>query len=471
MIKVLNQYFPARWVVLLLGESLLILLVLATMAGLQAGGWPSGAPPLGLVVKVAFIALLCQVCLHYRDLYPAEARSAAREVWMRLLQALGIATLVLALVYWVMPPARLETGVVMGSVLALLLLLSLWRGAIDWGIHLAHQAYPASERLLVLGAGEQARLLVRELRQRPQLGLVVVGAVTEEVGRGALPAGEGGLDGIPILGGLDQMAQIVAAQRPQRIAVALPDRRRWAAASLTAAQAAGAQIEDAPTLFERITGRVALSGIGPGWLATAAAGRRPRRLDAILHALGITTAGLGLLLLSPVLAAAAVAIRLDSPGPIFYRQTRVGLRGRCFPILKFRSMRVDAESLSGPVWAAAGDARITRVGRWLRKLRVDELPQLLNVLQGRMSIIGPRPERPQFVAEFRRSIPYYELRHWVRPGITGWAQVSRDYGASLDDARDKLEFDLYYVKNRSVWLDLFILFQTTKIIALGRGAR
>jgi len=472
MIKVLNQYVPRRWAVLLVGESLLILMALATAVALESGGWPTTAPPLGLLLKAVLITLVCQLCLHYSDLYTPNSRASGGEVLARLLQALGIASLVLALVYWLLPETRLSTELVVGSVLAILLMLLGWRRAMDWGMRWAHRAYPAGQRLLVLGAGERALALVRELRQRPQLGLDLVGVIADDrsaVGEGAYLMG---VPQVPILGGLDDVGQVIAAQRPRRIVLAMQERRRQLPTQpLIAARAAGVLIEDSPTLFERITGRVALDSIRPSWLILSEGFHQSAGLRLYQRATSVVGALLGLTLLSPVLALVAVAIKLDSPGPIIYRQPRVGLNGSVFDIYKFRSMRVDAESATGPVWAQARDPRITRIGGWLRKLRLDEVPQLFNVLQGSMSIVGPRPERPGFVDEFRQSIPYYDMRHTVRPGITGWAQVSRDYGASLDDAREKLEYDLFYIKNLSIWLDLFILFQTTKIIALGRGAR
>jgi sugar transferase (PEP-CTERM system associated) len=281
-----------------------------------------------------------------------------------------------------------------------------------------------------------------------------------------------GVPGIPVLGELADVSGVIARHRPSRVVLALEDRARALPAQpLMGAWAAGICIEEAPTLFERVTGRIPLDHIRPSWLFLSDSFYKSGRMRFYKRASSATAALLGLIVLSPVLLLAAIAIKLDSPGPVIYRQQRVGLHGRPFDIFKFRSMRTDAESGTGPVWAQEQDPRITRVGRWLRTLRLDELPQLFNVLQGTMSIVGPRPERPRFVEEFRRDIPYYELRHSVAPGITGWAQVSRDYGASVEDAREKLEYDLFYIKNLSVWLDLFILFQTTKIVVLGRGAR
>lgn len=472
MIKVLNQYFPRRWAVLLVGESLLILFALAAAVSLEAGGWPSNAPALGLGLKAVLITLVCQICLHYSDLYTPNTRPSGSEVLARLLQALGIASLVLALVYWLLPEARLSTGLVVGSVLAILLMLLGWRRAMDWAMRWAHRAYPAGERLLVLGAGERALELVRELRQRPQLGLDLVGVVADEAPSTLAGASLMGAPEVPILGSLDDVGSVIAAHRPRRIVLAMQERRRQLPNQpLVAARAAGIRIEEAPTLFERITGRVALDSIRPSWLILSDGFRQSRWLRFYQRATSVTAAFIGLVLLSPVMVLVAIAIKLDSRGPVVYRQPRVGRNGKVFDILKFRSMRADAETTTGPVWAQERDPRITRIGAWLRKLRLDEVPQLFNVLQGNMNLVGPRPERPGFVAEFRESIPYYEMRHAVRPGITGWAQVSRDYGASLDDAREKLEYDLFYIKNLSVWLDMFIVFQTTKIIALGRGAR
>ncbi len=467
MIKVLNQYFPRRWAVLLIGESLVILLALSTALALQAGDWPAVMPSVPVVLKALLITLVCQVCLHYSDLYAPNSGAAGRELLTRLLQALGIASLALALIYWLLPELRLSTGMVVGSVVGLVLLLLVWRRAMDAAAAWLRSAYPGGERLLVLGSGQRATELLREIELRPQLGLALVGLVQD--GAAAAAAGS---SRVPVVGRLEDIAQLLAAHRPQRIVIALQERRsQLPLGPLMAARAAGVQIEEAPTLFERITGRVALDSVLPSWLILSDGFRQPRWFNAYQRGTGLLGAAAGLVLLSPVMALVALAIKLDSPGPVIYKQQRVGLNGRTFNIFKFRSMRVDAENGTGPVWARERDPRVTRLGYWLRKLRLDELPQLFNVLRGDMRIIGPRPERPVFVEDFRKVIPYYEMRHSVPPGITGWAQVNRDYGASLDDAREKLEFDLFYIKNLSVWLDLFILFQTTKIMFLGRGAR
>jgi sugar transferase (PEP-CTERM system associated) len=225
------------------------------------------------------------------------------------------------------------------------------------------------------------------------------------------------------------------------------------------------------TFWERETGRIDLNAIEPSWLVYSGGFRTSllRRLGQ--RSLDILVSTLGLVLASPLMLIVALLIKLDSPGSIFYRQERVGKDGQPFKILKFRSMHADAEEDRTPRWAERTDPRVTRIGRILRRSRIDELPQLLNVLKGEMSLVGPRPERPAFVSAFDRQIPFYAVRHSVRPGITGWAQINYEYAASLEDTKRKLEYDLFYVKNHSVFLDLAILLQTLRIILWQQGAR
>jgi sugar transferase (PEP-CTERM system associated) len=307
--------------------------------------------------------------------------------------------------------------------------------------------------------------LAREIRLRKDLPLTVVGAVAENAET------TGGL-GLPMVGTLDNIAQIIGEVRPSRVIIGLKERRRQLPFNtLLRLRMRGLLIEQASTLYEKLTGKIPVESIHPSALIFADGFRHSRRLRFYERFFGLAAATFALLVAGPVMAIVALAIKLDSRGPVFYRQSRVGHNGEPFDILKFRSMRVDAESGSGPVWASDRDPRVTRVGRLLRLLRLDELPQLINVLYGEMSFIGPRPERPYFVDQLREQIPFYDLRHSVRPGITGWAQVRSRYGASVEDSKEKLEYDLFYIKNVSLSLDLLILFQTVKIVLFGRGAR
>src|SRR6202047_1375198 len=269
----------------------------------------------------------------------------------------------------------------------------------------------------------------------------------------------------------DALAELVDRLGASEIVVAADDRRGLPVRQLLHCKLAGIKVIDFLDFWERETRTIDLEALRPSWLFYSD-GFRCGPLDEFLKRAFDIVVSVGLLILTlPLLVATACLIKLDSPGPILYRQTRVGLHGRVFTILKFRSMLVDAETDGGPRWAAGSGPRVTRVGTIMRKLRIDELAQILNVLRGDMSFVGPRPERPFFVAELARAIPYYAERHWAKPGITGWAQINFPYGASTEDARRKLTYDLYYVKNRSIFLDALILLQTARVIFWNHGAR
>jgi exopolysaccharide biosynthesis polyprenyl glycosylphosphotransferase len=233
----------------------------------------------------------------------------------------------------------------------------------------------------------------------------------------------------------------------------------------------GVLFDHLPTVYEEFTGKIALENLRPSWLIFSEGFRKTRVLLATKRAVDITGALAGLLLASPLLAITAALVKLTSPGPALYHQKRVGLHGREFTVHKFRSMRQDAEAGTGAVWATAGDARVTAVGKFIRRTRLDEIPQLWNVLIGDMSMVGPRPERPEFVGQLTDQIPFYGLRHSVRPGVTGWAQVRYTYGASVEDAMEKLQFDLFYIKHMTIAFDLFVLLSTVKTVILRRGAQ
>jgi exopolysaccharide biosynthesis polyprenyl glycosylphosphotransferase len=280
------------------------------------------------------------------------------------------------------------------------------------------------------------------------------------------------LRGGKVLGTLPDLREIAQATRPNRIVVGMSERRqRMPVADLLELRFSGYIIEEVATAFERLCGRVCLKELRPAQLIySGELGPRPQSL--FVQAVGNRLlAAAGLIVASPLMALTALAVRLSSPGPILYRQVRVGLDDVPFTVYKFRSMRADAEAVTGAVWASKDDPRITTVGKIIRKLRFDELPQLFNTLKGDMCIVGPRPERPEFVQELSRKIPYYRQRHCVRPGITGWAQINFKYGDTLEDTMTKLEYDLYYIKNMSLSLDTYIVFHTVKAMLLSRGSQ
>lgn len=321
------------------------------------------------------------------------------------------------------------------------------------------------KRLLILGTGQLARDLSKALQVQRRFLVDIVGYLDGK--------GEDSLESIgnpTIIGTYDQLTQVVEQRQIDTVVVCTEDRRSTLPVqTLLDLKAMGLTIIDGHYLFEETSGRMSIDSLKPSSLIFSAGFRRQVTSLVAKRLCDLVISAIGLALLSPIFLIIASIIKLDSPGPVFYRQVRVGLRGRPYLIWKFRSMRQDAER-QGPRWAQKNDPRIARVGRLLRKTRMDELPQLINVLKGEMSLVGPRPERPVFVQDLRVIIPYYDIRHTVRPGITGWAQVNFRYGASQEDSHIKLQYDLYYVKNLSLLLDLRVMIRTVRVILLGEGA-
>jgi sugar transferase (PEP-CTERM system associated) len=287
--------------------------------------------------------------------------------------------------------------------------------------------------------------------------------------RGKMPSPQ---PDVPIIGDWSAIHKIVNEGKVDRIIVALEERRgRFPTEDLLNCRMEGISIEEGIAFYEHLTGKLLVERAYPSFLIFANGFIKTTYHHMVKSAMDLFLSFLGLIISSPIMTLIALAIKLESSGPVFYRQERMGKHGKPFMLLKFRSMREDAEKETGPVWAEEGDKRVTRVGKIIRTLRLDEIPQLINVLRGEMSFVGPRPERPHFVEDLKNEIPFYDKRHAAKPGITGWAQIKYPYGASRNDASEKLKYDLYYIKNMSPFLDLEILFQTLKIVFFGRGAR
>jgi sugar transferase (PEP-CTERM system associated) len=464
MIKLLNQYFPGRLFVLLVTENVLIMLGLWAAISYKVAANPEVlASQPTLMAKAFFVTVICQFCLYYADIYDLRSIGSRIEILMRVMQALGAAALILATLFYIFPAARLERGVVETSLLAIVFGILFWRIFIEW----INRAYGPGERILLVGSGKQVLDLNRELRQRADLPISIIGAVAEEEF-----ASDAGVAGVQTLGNLAELDRIITETNPNRVIIALRERRnQLPLQTLLKFRMRGLLIEEAATLFQKITGKIPVESIHPSALIFTDGFRQSTLQRIYGRVVGLIAATVVTILLGPFMLLLALLIKLDSKGPALYKQTRVGKNGQPFEIMKFRSMRVDAEAISGPMWAQDKDPRITRMGRILRKLRMDELPQLINVFRGEMSFVGPRPERPHFVEQLSKQIPFYDLRHSVRPGITGWAQVSLKYSATVEDSQDKLEYDLFYIKNFSLPFDFLILFQTIKIVMFGRGAR
>jgi sugar transferase (PEP-CTERM system associated) len=358
------------------------------------------------------------------------------------------------------------SSVQFGTTFAALALLTAaivgWRVACDWLV----QRIGPRERLLLIGASDGSGSLARELfNRRLQFGIEIVGVIDPEdrrVGQQVFNTA--------VIGQTDNIADIVRERRVDRVVVNLADARgRLPVDTLLDLRLKGITVDHLASVYERYTGKIALENLRPSWLIFSPGFRQTRALFAAKRALDITIGAIGLMLAAPLMILVAAAVKLTSPGPVFYSQRRVGKNGRVFIIRKFRSMRVDAEAESGAVWASAHDRRVTAVGRLLRTMRLDELPQLWNVLMDDMSMVGPRPERPEFVGDLTREIQFYAQRHVVKPGLTGWAQISYPYGSSVADAQQKLQYDLYYLKHMSLALDMFILAATLKTVVARTG--
>jgi sugar transferase (PEP-CTERM system associated) len=414
-------------------------------------------------VRALLVVITVQICLYYNDLYDFHSVRSRQEQAIGLGQSVGQACVLLGILYFLAPDLMIGRGVlVIGMVLGYPL-IAINRLALDsnWSTSALKQ------KVLILGAGELAGSLATQFTRRADLNLCLVGLIDG----GCDPVDSTALTGYKILGGIEDLATIVRRTGVGKIIVALTERRgTLPVRELVRLRMEGIVIEDAQTAISALTGRVCLNTVQPSWFVFSDGFRRSNVMLAVKRFLDIVCATLGLILTAPLMALVALAVRIDSPGPVIYRQRRVGLGGRCFRVLKFRSMRTNAEN-AGAVWAIESDPRVTRVGAFLRKFRLDEFPQFINVIRGEMSFVGPRPERPEFVEQLRREIPYYDERHTVRPGITGWAQVQYEYGASVEAAFRKLEYDLFYLKNMSTLFDMVIIADTARTILSGKGGR
>jgi sugar transferase (PEP-CTERM system associated) len=455
MLRICNVYYPNRILVLLCTEAILVSLsfLLASICLTGPDVWFVLASKNGFA-KITGIVALTMLLSYYFDLYEPQRISARWEIYFRLLLVLSVLSFFLAGVVYFVPRFNLAPNVLFVGVSILTILLALWRRIYEWLLGLSI----FRERVYVLGNGERAHGVVEILRSRRDIGLTVVSEDDCLENRSESTVAK-------------LRASCGVKTSIDRIVVAMEDRRgSMPVRDLLELRFRGIAIEDAGALLERLSGKLSLDGLNPSNLIFTDGFRAKARQQISLRIISFVVSFLGLLLCLPFLPLIILAVRLSSPGPIFFRQLRVGRYGYPFSLIKFRTMRQDAEA-HGAVWATKNDPRVTALGRFMRKIRLDEIPQLWNVLRGEMAFVGPRPERPEFVQRFSKEIRYYELRHMIRPGITGWAQVCYQYGASLEEAKEKLEYDLYYIKHRSLGLDVLIMLKTIKTIVLGRGAQ
>lgn len=462
MIKLFKHYVPNA--VLLLAILDLILLFLAGELGwmFRMGQLDRAVEPIVTrLPQLMCFTLTLELAMIAVGVYGADALQSLRYATARLIVAVSLGVILQSAIFYLVPALDFwRSNLLYGMGLAVVGLILL---RILLGKTLGSQAF--KRRIVVLGAGLRAQRL-KAMAQTPGAAFVVVGYVSMSEANRVIPEAIA-RDAIYNLADhvvLLNASEVVLALEERRNALPLKD--------LLRIKTTGVHVNEISTFLERETGRVDLDSVNPSWLIFSDGFSSGRMLSGVFKRLFDIAASLVLIVLTaPLVLATAIAIKLESNGPILYRQRRVGLYNVGFDIVKLRSMRVDAEVNGKAVWAEKDDPRITRIGRIIRKLRIDELPQAWSVLKGEMSFVGPRPERPQFVDDLEQQLPYYAERHMVKPGITGWAQINYPYGASIEDSRQKLEYDLYYAKNYSPFLDLLILLQTIRVVLWPEGAR
>lgn len=462
MIRIFRHYMPKGLLVLGVAEALILLFAMYVGEVVRFTGEeeiPADSPI--FVQSVLFVAVML-VVMTALGLYQRDVKEGEWGYFPRLGASFLVGLAVMSSIFYVLPSLFVGRGVV-GFSFAIALA----------GLTLARYSYiklsdheVIKRRVLVLGAGSRAyRVGELERQLGPAAGFHVVGYLP-------INSTHPAIDPRKLVGETNSLESLVRTRRIEEIVVGIRDRRgALPIKDILKCKLAGVSVVDLPTFFERETGRIELETLNTSWLIFSDGFSQGPVKAVIKRAFDMAVSVLVLLFAWPVMALTALLIYREDGGPIFYKQQRVGQGGRVFELMKFRSMRVDAEGDGKPQWARKDDDRTTRVGRFIRKVRIDELPQLFNVLRGDMSFVGPRPERPFFVEQLSREIPYYNARHALKPGITGWAQVRYPYGASVEDAIQKLQYDLYYVKNNTLFLDLIVLFQTARVVIWNEGAR
>ncbi|MDW7773812.1 MAG: TIGR03013 family PEP-CTERM/XrtA system glycosyltransferase [Desulfobulbaceae bacterium] len=458
---ILKKYYPPRNVFFVLGESLLIFLSI-TLVYMAFRGTENFMEIITLYgVRALVVTIIFQSSFYFFDLYDLGGFLSFHDAAARILQSFGVGCIFLAFFYYIFPIYIIPNRIFWPGFLAVCTAVFLWRYLYNYVLNKKMFA----QSVIILGTGKVANDIIREMERKRDSGYEIVHMIGEENTSFPLPKS------IPVTTDIEQLPQLCRKYNVERIVVAMDDRRgKTPIQQLMECKFMGYPIEYGIKFYERLAGKILVERVNPDWIIYSSGFKKGRLLTFSKQIIDIFLALVGLILTLPVTVASALIIRLESPGPVFYLQERTGLHEKPFRLIKFRSMQSDAEK-DGPVWAMKNDTRVTRFGRFMRKTRIDEIPQMLNVLLGDMSFVGPRPERPVFVEQLAQRIPYYSVRHNVKPGITGWAQICYPYGASEEDALRKLEYDLYYIKNMSLQMDFWVIFQTIKTVLFQKGAR
>ncbi len=457
---ILKKYYPGRNIAFFIGEGFLIFLALVVVHVLFADT-PRSLPALAaMTLRSITVTTIFQLCLYYFDLYDLSVIPSFSDAATRITQAFGFGCIALAFVYYFFPSVGIASQIFWLGYLTICLVVALWRFC--YSLVLDRKMF--TQPVLIVGTGEMAREIADEITNRKDSGYKIAAFVGDDLQQETFY-------GVKVYQEGSDLIEICNETLAERIVLALADQRgRMPVKALLDCKLEGIPIDPGIGFYESLTGKILVEKINPSWLIFSDGFKKGKSVSVGKRLIDILVSLIGLTMALPIVILSAIIIKCESRGPIFYLQERIGEKNKPYRVIKFRSMTSDAEK-NGPVWATQNDCRTTRYGALMRKLRIDEIPQMWNVLKGDMSFVGPRPERPMFVNKLEKIIPYYSLRHTVKPGITGWAQIFYPYGASEEDALRKLEYDLYYIKNLSSTMDMWIIFQTIKTVLFQKGSR
>jgi sugar transferase (PEP-CTERM system associated) len=460
----ISNHYISRTVVLLIGAEVFVLMLVVYLGtGLRFFNYVEPFSLSSLLPEAATFAFVMILCMAAMGLYQLDSRLDMKDTLFRLMPSLLAGFGIMTLIFYLVPDLYLGRGI-----LGLVMLLAFSGTLLMRAAFLKWSSLRLLEsQAIVLGIGGRAREFVDRAKDSSRhRGLKIVGFVP-------LPDEELQVPASSVLPRMDSLMSLVNRLKVREIIIAIQERRGgcFPIQDLLECKLNGVKVTDSAAFFEREQGKIRVNSLYPSWLIFGGGFDQSPFRTAIKRVFDVVASSILLIITLPVMVVTTLCILLEDGGPVFYRQERVGKGGKTFMVAKFRSMRNDAEKGGKPQWALTNDPRVTRVGRIIRKLRIDELPQIFNVLNGDMSFVGPRPERPYFVNQLIAEIPYYNVRHSVKPGITGWAQVRYQYGASVEDAIEKLQYDLYYEKNHSLFLDVIILIETIEVVLLGKGGR
>jgi len=462
MLRLLKQYYPIRNAVFVIGEAFVV------FCSVTIACWLLFEP--GTIIfdhrlcfKILLISSICQICLYYNELYDFKVIDSFAGLCIRLLQAMGFTAIILAIAYFLFPGLIIGEGVSGLSVGVSIILITSWRLA--YNIILKHGLF--NQKIIIFGSGDLAGNIKTEIENTKDCGYTVALMVREDSAT-PVPFGQNFVSPDK---GYEGLCDTAGQMKADKIVVALKEKRGgFPSRELLNCRVSGIDILEGNSFYEMLTGKLVVEQINPSWLIFSEGFKKPGILLTFKRCTDLALSFSMLIILLPLIILTSILIKIDSKGPVFFSQERVGQNRKKYMVHKFRSMITDAEK-GGPAWAQKEDDRVTRVGRYIRKCRVDEIPQLWNVFIGEMSFVGPRPEREYFIKKLEAVIPYYSIRFTVKPGLTGWAQVNYNYGATVEDAVEKLNYELFYLKNMSILMDLTVIVRTVKTVLCGEGAQ